>query len=78
MPVAVSSDRPMPKGMLRSGFLTSSATLATFVRPAYETKTIPMVARKPRAPSVKKGVNSPAAPPTALCPPQTDRTPCAA
>jgi len=57
MVVAVARDRNMPRGMSRSGFRTSSATLATFVSPAYETKTRPTVATNPSVPKAKKGVN---------------------
>jgi hypothetical protein len=55
--------------MLRSGCSISSATLATFVTPAYETYTKPVAARRPPTPPSKKpskraGSTSPRLPPT--------------
>src|SRR5690606_37387564 len=49
------SDSIIPRGMLRSGFFTSSATLATFVSPAYETNTKPTVENNPSMPNGKNG-----------------------
>jgi len=48
------SDPSIPSGMFRSGFSTSSATLAIFVTPAYDTNTRPVAARRPPDPSSKK------------------------
>ena len=55
--VVTRRDSPMPSGMFRSGFLISSETLATFVRPAYDTNTVPTVAKKPADPNAKNGVS---------------------
>jgi len=48
------SEMSIPSGMFRSGFSTSSATLAIFVTPAYETNTRPVAASNPPAPFSKK------------------------
>jgi hypothetical protein len=52
--VVNASEPRIPSGMLRPGSSTSSATLATFVTPAYETNTSPVAATRPPTPSPKK------------------------
>ena len=45
----------IPKGRLRLGRFTSSATLATLVTPAYATNTNPAASSRPNVPSGRKG-----------------------
>src|SRR6056297_4306293 len=70
--VVNASDPRIPSGMFRSGFSISSATLATFVTPAYETNTSPVAARSPAGPSRKNPAKL--APLTSVVPLVTNQT----
>ena len=53
--MATNSERAIPSGMRCDGSSTSSAALATFVSPPYETNTSPTTANTPDEPVVKNG-----------------------